>query len=188
MAIQYVDKKHNGTIASPTAITDTASNRQYVQNRPEAAGLAYDRAQDALVYNGADAIRTVLSGVARVNNLPTVAFTLTAAQSGTVVFLGTTDGFEITLPAPAAGLNYKFIVSAAFANANYVVKTAAGAAIIEGVVDVAGTLVEADNEKQINFVATAENVGDWASVISDGTSWMLDGVALTAGAITVTAP
>ena len=61
MATQYIDKKHQGTLTSPSEITDTADNRKLVQSKPDAAGLAYDRASGFLKYNGADAIKTVVS-------------------------------------------------------------------------------------------------------------------------------
>ncbi len=188
MAIQFVDKKNAGTPAVPVEIVDSTAHRAILRNSPGAAGFCYDVASDTLKYNGADAVRTVQSNVAQVSNQPTAAFELTAEQSGTEVFIGTTAGFDITLPLPAAGLHYRFTVAAAFASSNYVVKTNGAAAIIFGAVDVAGSVVAADAEKQINFVATAELPGDWAEVWSDGTNWYVRGYGVTAGSITVTAP
>jgi hypothetical protein len=44
--------------------------------------------------------------------------------------------------------------------------------------------VDADARDVITFVATAENIGDFVEVWSDGTSWFVFGNALTAGGIT----
>lgn len=118
---------------------------------------------------------------------PTGAVTLTAAQSGFNVLLNAAAGFAITLPAVAAGLRYRFTVAAAFASTNFTVVVPGGSNLIEGSIIVAGAVVDADAEDTINFVATAENIGDFVEVWSDGTSWFIFGNALTAGGITVTA-
>ena len=115
---------------------------------------------------------------------PTAAVTLTAEQSDATIMLNASAGFAITLPAPAAGLRYRFTTAAAFATTNFTVGTSGGANIIEGSIVVAGVVVDADARDTINFVATAENLGDFAEVWSDGTSWFVFGNALTSGAIT----
>lgn len=55
MATKFIDKEY-GTDAS-TAITDSAANRRKVQNLPDAAGLAYDKVDNQIKFNGADAIK-----------------------------------------------------------------------------------------------------------------------------------
>lgn len=117
---------------------------------------------------------------------PTAAVTLTAIQSGTNVFLNAAVGFAITLPAPAAGLNFTFTVAAAFATTNFTVITPT-ANIIFGNANVNSTLVPADAEDTISFVATAETIGDYVRVWSDGTNWYVEGIAAAAGGITFTA-
>ena len=117
---------------------------------------------------------------------PTVAFALTAAQSGTDVFLSAAAGFAITLPAVAAGLYFRFTVAAAFATTNFTVITPALADLIQGGATVAGSDVPAADEDTISFVATAENKGDFVDVWSDGTSWFVNGRGTTAGSITFT--
>jgi len=57
---------------------------------------------------------------------------------------------------------------------------------MEGSMIVAGAVVDVDAADQINFVATAENIGDFVEVFSDGTYWHVFGNALTAGALTAT--
>lgn len=117
---------------------------------------------------------------------PTEATVLTAAQSGTVVFLNAAAGFAITLPAVAAGLWFRFTVAAAFATTNFTVITPALADLIQGGATVAGADVPAADEDTISFVATAEVKGDFVEVWSDGTSWFVNGRGTTAGSITFT--
>jgi hypothetical protein len=117
---------------------------------------------------------------------PTAAFALTAAQSGTNVWLNAVAGFAITLPAVANGLNYRFTVAAAFATTNFTIVTPALADIIFGGATVAGADVPADAEDTISFVASAELKGDFVDVWSDGTSWFVNGRGTTAGSITFT--
>ena len=121
------------------------------------------------------------------NNTEVVAAadTITAAETGKTFFLNLAGGFTLTLPAPAAGLTYKFIVSTQPTTA-YIITTNGGANIIEGMADVNSTLVLAANEDKINFVASTAIVGDWVEVISDGTSWFVTGQSGAAGGITFT--
>lgn len=118
---------------------------------------------------------------------PTAAVALLASQSGMNVFLNAAAGFAITLPAPAAGLNYRFTVAAAFATTDFTVVTASGANVIFGGADVASSDVPADAEDTITFVASAETKGDYVHLWSDGTSWFVDGRGTSSGAITFTA-
>ena len=184
MANRFVDKIHNGTLASPTEVTDTASNRQLLQNRPEAAGLSYDRASKTFKYNGSDEIRTLESNYNRVIT-PTGTYTLVAGESGSEIFLNAAAGFTINLPEVAAGLKFRFTVGAAFATTPFVV-TAPTANSIFGGATVAGSDVPADAEDNINFVETAELPGDFVDVWSDGVKWFVNGRGTTAGSITFT--
>lgn len=115
------------------------------------------------------------------------AKTLTAADSGKTFLLQAATGAAITLPAPVAGLNYKFVVGLAFATTAWTVVTAAGANIIQGTVIVNGASVLGENEDTITFAHAAESVGDHASVVSDGTNWYVSGVGSAASSITLTA-
>jgi hypothetical protein len=118
---------------------------------------------------------------------PTVAVALTAAQSGVNVFLNAAAGFAITLPAVAAGLSFRFTVAAVFATTNFTIITPALANLIFGGATVAGADVPADAEDTISFVATAEALGDFVDLWSDGTSWFVNGRGTTSGSITFTA-
>lgn len=115
----------------------------------------------------------------------TGATTLTAADSGKTIILNATGGAVVTLPAKSAGLKFKFIVGAAFATTNWEITSAEGDNL-EGSIIVAGAVVDVDAADKINFVATAENIGDFAEVFCDGTYWHTFGNALTATAMTAT--
>ena len=116
------------------------------------------------------------------------ARTITAKDSGKVFQLITsgTDGAAITLPAVAAGLNFTFVVGAAFATTDWTIVSATN--VTEGNVIVAGAHVAGVNENTVSFVATAESIGDYVQYISDGTSWFVSGSGVTTGSITFTAP
>jgi len=113
------------------------------------------------------------------------AQTLTAADSGKTFILSAAAGATITLPALKSGIHFKFIVGAAFATTNWVVASAE-ASKIQGVLVVNGASVDAADEDQINFVATAETIGDHIEIICDGTDWYASGVGSQAGSITAT--
>jgi hypothetical protein len=118
----------------------------------------------------------------------TAASTLTAAQSGTTFFLNAATEFATTLPAPAAGLTYTFIVKTAPSGASYTVVTASSANIIKGqavnAAGVAGDTGTADDT--ISFVDGQAVAGDMVTVISDGTSWFAYGQCAVAAGITFT--
>ena len=112
---------------------------------------------------------------------------ITAAESGKTFFLNSATEFVSTLPAPAAGLNYTFIVKAAPSGADYTVVTNGGADILIGMVTcaTADDLGAYDNNADvITFEDGASIVGDWVRVISDGTSWYYSGACHVAEGIT----
>lgn len=151
-----------------------------------ACGFGVDSDDDRLYINrGASGGREAIS----TNKVltPTAALTLTSADDGAYVFLNAATGFAVTLPAPAAALNFRFTVAAAFATTNFTVVSASGADIIQGGATVAGADVPAADEDTISFVATAETKGDFVEVWSDGTSWFVNGRGTTSGSITFTA-
>jgi hypothetical protein len=118
--------------------------------------------------------------------------TLTAADSGKVFILDAAAGKVVTLPALKAGLNFKFIVGAAFATDNWVIDSAEGDNI-EGIIADLGSTpagIPATGEDQINFVASAEGLGDWVELVCDydNSQWIVTGMCRTNGGITVTDP
>lgn len=112
---------------------------------------------------------------------------ITAAESGSTFFLNSATEFVSTLPAPAAGLKYKFIVKAAPSGANYTIVTNGGDNILIGMVTCATAddlgAVDA-NADVITFVGGQSVVGDWVEVVSDGTSWYYSGACFVAEGIT----
>ena len=116
----------------------------------------------------------------------TATNTITADESGSTFFLNSATEFVSTLPAPAAGLRYKFIVTAAPSGASYTVVTNGSSNVIQGIVEVNGAAVAGADEDTITFADGAAAVGDWCEVISDGTNWYVSGQGVGAGAITLT--
>jgi len=113
---------------------------------------------------------------------------ITAAESGSTFFLNSTTEFVSTLPAPAAGLNYTFIVTGAPSGASYTVVTTSSANIIKGqainAAGVAGDTGTADDT--ITFVDGQSVAGDEVRVISDGTSWFAKAFCAVAAGVTFT--
>ena len=128
-----------------------------------------------------------ITGLETVTTL-TAASTLTAAQSGTTFFLNSATEFVTTLPTPAAGLNYTFIVTAAPSGASYTIVTASSANIIKGqavnAAGVAGDTGTADDT--ISFVDAQAVAGDQVTVISDGTYWYAKAFCAVAAGVTFT--
>lgn len=120
------------------------------------------------------------------------AQTLTAADSGKVFILDAAAGATVTLPALEEGLNFKFIVGAAFATTNWVIDSAEGDNINGIIIDMGATPagVPASGEDQINFVASAESIGDWVELIADSANsqWLVSGMCAANGGITATDP
>lgn len=115
------------------------------------------------------------------------AATLTAADSGKTYILKAAAGATITLPALKSGVHFKFIIGSAFATTDWIIDSAEGDNI-EGLLIVAGSPVVASGEDQINFVNSAETVGDHVEFSCDGTNWYVSGAGNSAGSITATDP
>jgi len=114
------------------------------------------------------------------------ATTLTGADSGKTFVLSAVEGAQVTLPSPISGFKAKFVVGSAFATTDWTV--VADADVIEGGAIVNSVFVPAANENTISFVASAETIGDYVELVSDGTSWFVNGVGAGVGSITFTAP
>lgn len=122
----------------------------------------------------------------------TGATTLTSNDSGKTIVLDAAAGATVTLPALAEGLNFRFVVGAAFATTDWVIDSAEGDNINGIVADMGSTVagVPAVGEDQVNFVATAESIGDYVDLICDynNSQWLLSGMCSLNGGITVTDP
>lgn len=117
---------------------------------------------------------------------------ITAAESGKTFFLNSATGFVSTLPAPAAGLRYSFIVGATPpTSGDHTVTTNGSSNVVFGagftstIDDTVDGAIGATNDT-ISFVASTAVSGDRMDVISDGTNWYAFGGASVAAAITFT--
>jgi hypothetical protein len=133
---------------------------------------------------------------ATTNRVPaeTVAATnvLTKAESGKTMFLDHATEFVTTLPAPAAGLEFEFIVANAPESASYTVVTNGSANIIRGhiltsdVNSATDSDFEASGGDTLTFVDAKAVLGDRARFISDGTYWYVQAACSVFDAITIT--
>lgn len=116
---------------------------------------------------------------------------LAASESGKTCFLSSATEFVSTLPAPAAGLRFRFIVTAAPSGASYTIVTNSSSNIIKGnVVSSQDAGGNGDSETSggdtISFVDGVAVAGDMVEVYCDGTNWFAYGVCKTFNAITIT--
>lgn len=127
-----------------------------------------------------------------VTNLTEVVATtnvIAASESGTTFFLNNATEFVSTLPAPAAGLNFKFIVTAAPASASYTIVTNSSANIILGhIVCSAGGTGDSETSggDTVSFVDGQAVVGDQCEFECDGTNWFVKGSCKVVAGMTIT--
>jgi len=142
---------------------------------------------DDVTVSGDLAVAGAVTGPAATEDV-TATNVITAAESGKTFFLNSATEFVSTLPAPAAGLRYSFVVVAAPASASYTIVTASSANIIKGKqfcsADAAGDTGTADDT--ITFVDGQAVAGDRVDVICDGTSWFAYAFSAVAAGITFT--
>lgn len=108
------------------------------------------------------------------------------AENGRTYFLNLANGFTSTLPAPALGLHFRFVVAIAPTTA-YIIVTNAAANVLYGMTEErAGTAGVAGAAKNtFNFVANQAKIGDWVEFYSDGTNWYYHGMTDIAAGNTV---
>jgi hypothetical protein len=116
--------------------------------------------------------------------------TLTSDDSGKIIFVDATGAageVDIALPAPSAGLYFKFICTED--TPSHDVKIVATGTIVYGII-----MVQSDTNEDNSVVAAGStNVlfdttckkGDWVEFVSDGTSWFIKGMGTVQGAFTV---
>lgn len=129
-----------------------------------------------------------VGGASKVETV-TTANVITASESGKTFYLATAGGFTSTLPAPAAGLNFRFVVKVAPTTAYVIVTTSSANIMIGGIneleVDTADDGPYIANGDTLNFVANIAAVGDYVDFYSDGTSWYFRGQTNLDGGITL---
>lgn len=107
----------------------------------------------------------------------TGAKTVTIEESGTVFNLNAATGYSVTLPALSAatrGVNYKFFIGQATETNPWIITSTT--AKINGALLEAGLVLTVANQLTIDILVATDVLGDWVSVFSDGTNWMVDGV------------
>lgn len=115
---------------------------------------------------------------------------ITAAESGKTFFLHAAAGFTSTLPAPALGLSFTFIVKSTATSNGYTITTNGGADIIYGVQVVAadgGAADTASADDTVVFAHTNALPGDRAEFVSDGTNWYMTAATAAVNALTISA-
>lgn len=110
---------------------------------------------------------------------------IAAAESGSTFYLNAVGGFTSTLPVPALGMIFRFVVKTAPTTA-YIITTNAGANLIYGMFEerAGGAGVAGAAQDTQNFVASNAIIGDWAEYRSDGTNWYVHGMVNVAAGIT----
>ena len=115
--------------------------------------------------------------ITQLTEVVTATNVITAAESGSVFFLSSATEFVSTLPAPAAGLNFEFIVTAAPSGASYTIVTTSAATIIKGLVVSSDLNAVSDSDSETSGAATITLVdakavaGDRVVIRCDGTNY-----------------
>jgi len=104
---------------------------------------------------------------------------LTMGDSGKTYFIHSTVARTINLPAPKAGICYKFIMTDTTADSSI---TATGN-IIKGGVEAGNSYLTLVGTTIVCELAGA--IGDCISFISDGTNWYVDGISSAAAGFSV---
>ena len=122
----------------------------------------------------------------------TGATTLKLTDNGKLCLLSAAAGDLVTLPPLERGFSIEFVVATAFATSNWVIASSEGDNIDGLISDMGSTpaVVLASGEDQINFVASAETIGDSVKFIADTTNskWIARGTCGANGGMTATDP
>lgn len=137
-----------------------------------------------------DETLTVKGALGYRNLTETVAATnvISADESGSVFFLSHATEFVSTLPAPAAGLRFTFIVANAPETDSYTIVTNASANIIigHGVASDGNAGDTGTADDTITFVDGQAVVGDMVELYCDGTNWFAYGFSAVPAGLTFT--
>ena len=153
------------------------------------SGCQRDVACQNLEVSGRTQLDTVSSKVPVVS-ITTATYPVSAGQTGTLFALNKADGITVTLPAPAAGLNFDFVVATAPTSNTTTIVTTSSANIIHGQIttseDAGGSVACVAEADTITLVANTAIVGDRVQVVSDGTRYFVSGCVKLATAATTT--
>lgn len=147
------------------------------------------------IYTGSTMPGQLTKGGAEVNGTTlTSSATLTTTQSGSVVSLSAAAGLTVTLPTPALGMTYTFVIGTVPTSNKYkiVTGTTASQFLAGGMwLDVSGTLTREDgngtSDVSINLNGTttgAASVGDMFTITGvSSTIWNVSGVVTASGTV-----
>lgn len=122
----------------------------------------------------------------------TATRTVRPEESGKTFFLNSATEFVTTLPAPALGLKFRFVVKAAPSGASYTIVTSGSANIIKGqvyTVDVNSATdpdFETSGGDTITLVDAKAVAGDQVDLVCDGTNWFMQAFVSVFDAATIT--
>lgn len=108
-------------------------------------------------------------------------------ETGKTFYLSLAAGFTSTLPLPAIGLVYRFVVKTAPTGAPYIITTNGGANLMYGMMEerAGGAGVAGAARDTFNFIHAQSIIGDWVEFKSDGTNWYYHGMVDVAAGNTV---
>ena len=119
--------------------------------------------------------------------------TLTAAQSGTTCLFDRAAGIVYTLPAPAAGLKFRFIATVAVTSNAYTVVTDAATTFLQGAVQLGiaagtGSLFLGNGTSHVKVTSNGSTTGGLVGSIFDvecvdGTHWNVSGQLVGSGIV-----
>jgi len=119
----------------------------------------------------------------------TATLVLTKYDHGATIVFNRAGGTAVTLPAPADGATFNFVIGTAPTTANTIASSGAANIIKGGVneleVDTADDGPYSAVGDLVSFVANIAAVGDYVDLRSDGTSWFLRGQTNLDGGITI---
>ncbi|MHC1623711.1 MAG: hypothetical protein ACXQTR_03880 [Candidatus Methanospirareceae archaeon] len=121
----------------------------------------------------------------------TAANVITAAESGKTFIIKSATGFKSTLPAPATGLRFSFIIDTPPTTGNHTIVTnGTTQKVLKGLVvtatDAGGNGDFSSGGTTLTFVANQAVAGDRVDMICDGTVWYFKGFATVTAGLTIT--
>jgi len=112
-------------------------------------------------------------------------YTPKVRQNGKTFILQKAAGVAVTLPAPAAGLKYRFIHGGpVLTSVGHVITTnGTNQKVFQGSVCHGGYIQLVALHDTITFVSGTSILGDWIEIEADGTNWYVSGLGSTDNAI-----
>jgi len=130
---------------------------------------------------------TNTGGLVENTEVVTATNVILASESGKTFYLNAAAGFLSTLPAPAAGLVFRFVTQLAPTSNGYTIATNASANIIKGMVveRAGGAGVSSAVGDLVTLVANQSIAGDWLEFWSDGTTYFIHGMVDVSAGVTI---